>query len=263
MSARDGPRLSHLAAARARARRRGRARRALRRGRRRGPRPARARAARPGRSRFCRRRRSSSRRCSSSRCTPARSTWHALLAPTFLPGPAAAAAARARRVRRSAPAAARRPSASAARSRSRDTLPRLRPARHRSARRAPLRARAVVAGCSSRGPPWPRRELMPSTSDEGEDMRHRIALGALVALAALTFTASAFAHARVSPPVARRQGAAGVHARRPDREGERDDDDDRADTAGRLLDRLVRSVARVEAQRAADRLRRRPPSSRR
>jgi uncharacterized protein YcnI len=33
-------------------------------------------------------------------------------------------------------------------------------------------------------------------------MRHRIALAALVALAALTFTASAFAHAHVSPPVA-------------------------------------------------------------
>ena len=33
-------------------------------------------------------------------------------------------------------------------------------------------------------------------------MRHRIALGALVALAALTFAANAFAHARVSPPVA-------------------------------------------------------------
>jgi uncharacterized protein YcnI len=33
-------------------------------------------------------------------------------------------------------------------------------------------------------------------------MRHRIALGAFVALAALTFAASAFAHARVSPSVA-------------------------------------------------------------
>jgi uncharacterized protein YcnI len=33
-------------------------------------------------------------------------------------------------------------------------------------------------------------------------MRHRIALGALVALAALTFTAAAFAHAHVSPSVA-------------------------------------------------------------
>jgi uncharacterized protein YcnI len=33
-------------------------------------------------------------------------------------------------------------------------------------------------------------------------MRHRIALGALVALAALTFTGVAFAHARLSPPVA-------------------------------------------------------------
>jgi uncharacterized protein YcnI len=33
-------------------------------------------------------------------------------------------------------------------------------------------------------------------------MRHRLALGALVALGALTFSASAFAHARVSPPVA-------------------------------------------------------------
>src|SRR4051794_34011 len=33
-------------------------------------------------------------------------------------------------------------------------------------------------------------------------MRHRIALGALVALAALTFAATAFAHARMSPPVA-------------------------------------------------------------
>jgi uncharacterized protein YcnI len=33
-------------------------------------------------------------------------------------------------------------------------------------------------------------------------MRHRIALGALVALAALGFTASAWAHAHVSPPVA-------------------------------------------------------------
>ncbi|MDX6401403.1 MAG: hypothetical protein QOF27_2009 [Gaiellaceae bacterium] len=33
-------------------------------------------------------------------------------------------------------------------------------------------------------------------------MRYRIALGALVALAALTFAASAFAHARISPPVA-------------------------------------------------------------
>jgi uncharacterized protein YcnI len=33
-------------------------------------------------------------------------------------------------------------------------------------------------------------------------MQHRIALGALVALAALTFTATAFAHAHVSPPVA-------------------------------------------------------------
>jgi uncharacterized protein YcnI len=33
-------------------------------------------------------------------------------------------------------------------------------------------------------------------------MRHRIALGALVALAALTFAATASAHARVSPPVA-------------------------------------------------------------
>jgi uncharacterized protein YcnI len=33
-------------------------------------------------------------------------------------------------------------------------------------------------------------------------MRKHIALGALVALAALTFTASAFAHAHVSPPVA-------------------------------------------------------------
>ena len=32
-------------------------------------------------------------------------------------------------------------------------------------------------------------------------MRHRLALGALVALAALTFAASAFAHARLSPPV--------------------------------------------------------------
>jgi uncharacterized protein YcnI len=32
-------------------------------------------------------------------------------------------------------------------------------------------------------------------------MRHRFALGALVALAALTFTATAFAHAHVSPPV--------------------------------------------------------------
>jgi uncharacterized protein YcnI len=33
-------------------------------------------------------------------------------------------------------------------------------------------------------------------------MRHRIALGALAALAALTFTAAAFAHAHVSPPIA-------------------------------------------------------------
>jgi uncharacterized protein YcnI len=33
-------------------------------------------------------------------------------------------------------------------------------------------------------------------------MRYRIALGAVVALAALTFAANAFAHARVSPPVA-------------------------------------------------------------
>ena len=33
-------------------------------------------------------------------------------------------------------------------------------------------------------------------------MRHRIALGALVVLAALTLAASAFAHARVSPPIA-------------------------------------------------------------
>ena len=33
-------------------------------------------------------------------------------------------------------------------------------------------------------------------------MQQRIALGALVALAALTFTAAAFAHAEVSPPVA-------------------------------------------------------------
>ena len=33
-------------------------------------------------------------------------------------------------------------------------------------------------------------------------MRNRIALGALAALAALTFAANAFAHARVSPPVA-------------------------------------------------------------
>lgn len=33
-------------------------------------------------------------------------------------------------------------------------------------------------------------------------MRHRLALGAFVALAALTFTAGAFAHARLSPPVA-------------------------------------------------------------
>jgi uncharacterized protein YcnI len=33
-------------------------------------------------------------------------------------------------------------------------------------------------------------------------MRHRIALGVLVALAALTFTAAAFAHAHVSPPTA-------------------------------------------------------------
>jgi len=33
-------------------------------------------------------------------------------------------------------------------------------------------------------------------------MRHRLALGALVVLAALTFAASAFAHARISPPVA-------------------------------------------------------------
>jgi uncharacterized protein YcnI len=33
-------------------------------------------------------------------------------------------------------------------------------------------------------------------------MRHRIALGALVALAALAFAGNAFAHARMSPPVA-------------------------------------------------------------
>src|SRR5260370_13436586 len=33
-------------------------------------------------------------------------------------------------------------------------------------------------------------------------MGHRIALGALVALAALTFAAAAFAHARINPPVA-------------------------------------------------------------
>jgi uncharacterized protein YcnI len=33
-------------------------------------------------------------------------------------------------------------------------------------------------------------------------MRHPIALGALVALAALTFSASAFAHAHISPPLA-------------------------------------------------------------
>ena len=33
-------------------------------------------------------------------------------------------------------------------------------------------------------------------------MGHRIALGALVVLAALTFAATAFAHARISPPVA-------------------------------------------------------------
>jgi uncharacterized protein YcnI len=33
-------------------------------------------------------------------------------------------------------------------------------------------------------------------------MRHRLALGAFVALAALTFAANAFAHARLSPPVA-------------------------------------------------------------
>jgi len=32
-------------------------------------------------------------------------------------------------------------------------------------------------------------------------MRHRFALGALVALAALTFTANGFAHARISPPL--------------------------------------------------------------
>ena len=33
-------------------------------------------------------------------------------------------------------------------------------------------------------------------------MRYRIALGALVAVAALTLTANAFAHARISPPIA-------------------------------------------------------------
>ena len=33
-------------------------------------------------------------------------------------------------------------------------------------------------------------------------MRYRTALGALVALAALTFAGNAFAHARVSPPIA-------------------------------------------------------------
>ena len=65
-----------------------------------------------------------------------------------------------------------------------------------------LRARAVVGGCSSRGPPGPPRSeaVQKATKGEGQ-MRHRLALGALVALAALTFAASAFAHARLSPAV--------------------------------------------------------------
>ena len=87
-------------------------------------------------------------------------------------------------------------------------------------------------------------------------MRHRIALGALAALAALTFAATAFAHAEVSPPtaLARSRATCTRSPCRPRRK--RNDDVDRADAARRVLDRLVRAFARLEAHRADDGLRR-------
>ena len=82
-------------------------------------------------------------------------------------------------------------------------------------------------------------------------MRHRIALGALVALAPLR-SSPARSRTRGSAHPSRSRRTAGVHARRADREGGRDDDDGRADPARGLLDRLVRPGAGLEAHSPAD-----------
>ena len=79
-------------------------------------------------------------------------------------------------------------------------------------------------------------------------MRHRIALGALVALAALTFAANAFAHARVSPPVAVAKDSQVFTLAVPTEKENATDDVDRADAAGRLRDRLVRSGRRAGSE---------------
>ena len=95
---------------------------------------------------------------------------------------------------------------------------------------------------------------MPTTN-------RRLAIVALAAAAALVFTSSAWAHARVSPPIALAK-ALRLHPGRPDREVGRDDAD-RVHASVRLQHRLVRAVAGLEAHGAADRLRRETRWSRR
>ena len=94
-------------------------------------------------------------------------------------------------------------------------------------------------------------------------MRHRLALGALVALAALTFTASAFAHARVSPPVGLAKQLQVFTLAVPTEKENATTTTIELTLPDGLLDRLVRAVAGLDAERAADGLGRRAPSSRR
>ena len=137
---------------------------------------------------------------------------------------------------RPALAAARRPSTSLARSR----------ARRPPARPRPSARLSVTATRRNHEPRRPMHEASPrGTAGARPPARRR--RGARRRL-------SASAHAEVSPPVVLSNDLPGVHARRPDREGGRDDDGDRADAAGGLRDRLVRALARLEARRPADRL---------
>ncbi len=79
--------------------------------------------------------------------------------------------------------------------------------------------------------------------------------------AALVLASGAFAHAEMSPSDRPREGNPAVHARRPDRGGERLHDPDRADATLRLPDRLVRALARAGSARFSRPAPERTPSS--
>ena len=181
--------------------------------------------------------------------------WHALLAPTFLPGLALQlpfsllawlaarlllrAAERGRpRARRSRPRRARPLSPSSSPPPAAAAL-RARVPPRRAARRS--RRRLPQAGRIRASDPTIRRRRQRHETSQSRSVRARRARGARVAAERV--------RARAREP-ARRAGEDRLQvftlAVPTEKEG-RDDDDDRADAAVRLRDRLVRPVARLEA----------------